>query len=107
MNDDGIDVLTTFDSDYLIERNHVGRVGFFRIICEIPSQLLKPQGYTITVGAGELNIKVFDRHLDIVQFEIVDMGSMSSMQGNKRSGVISPILPWKVLGPFANLLEES
>jgi len=96
VNDMGIVVMTTIDTDSA-DVNEPRLPGSYQSICEFPGSLLSPGRYVLTTGVGVLNVKVFDRHEDVLQFEVTEIGGISSFRSAKRAGVVMPKLKWRVL----------
>ncbi len=96
VNDMGVPVLTSLDTDAADWNGHVRMPGDYQSTCEIPGFLLKPQRYIVSVGTGVVDHKVFDHQQEILQFEVTDTAGFDHIPSGKRHGVITPKLSWCV-----------
>lgn len=88
----GQHVFTSWDTDSLQEKKELS-CNIYRAICHIPSCLLKPGDYSITLAAYALNpLKVIEYHDNAFGVQITVIGYPLN-QG--RWGIIAPILKWK------------
>jgi len=93
-----INILGTGDADATLQRletrqsgRHTGKVGN-------PEFLLGEGLYSLTVSLSIPHIAVFDRHAEVVIFEVVDiLSKRRQWQHQRRPGLLGPEIPWQVL----------
>jgi lipopolysaccharide transport system ATP-binding protein len=67
----------------------------------IPGCCLRLGSYYVNVVIHVPDIEMIDVVEEAVQFEISDEGSLEVLlSGQRRSGIIEPVLPWDIHGPF-------
>ena len=95
---DGVNILGSGDADCsperLLEKREPGRYsGEF----QIPASLLGEGHYLLTVSLGIPFIQVFDRHEDILAFDVVDLTSKRrEWQHKRRPGILGIEIPWQL-----------
>ncbi len=93
---DGTNVLGSGDADCQPDRLEVRPVGRYRGRFELPAFLLGEGHYTITVSLSVPFGEVFDRHANVVSFEVEDNTSVRRQwQHNRRPGILGLELPWE------------
>ena len=94
-NEVGVCVLCSTDFDTnpgrFFEQKAAGR---YRVRCRIPSQLLRPGGYSLSLSASVPNVRFLAALTAAISFEVVDDGSILLQLSQGRAGVVLPILPW-------------
>jgi lipopolysaccharide transport system ATP-binding protein len=92
---EGVNILGSGDADCCPERLERREKGAYRGRFQIPAFLLGEGFYTITVALGIPYLQVFDRHENILGFEIFDYKSRRrTWQHNRRPGILGIELPW-------------
>lgn len=89
-NADGRTVFTSSSSDRYDELNHNFSAGRHLVHCRIPSMLLAPGQYFVTISRHPLDHWVYYDH--ILQFTVSEEGSLTGRDG--RMGVVEPRLEW-------------
>ncbi len=69
--------------------------GNYRALFKIPSGLLSPGNYYLTVAAHLPYRNTYDVIEQAVVFEILLSGSLTSLDG--RLGVVTPLIPWETV----------
>jgi len=94
-NSRGTCILTTTDVDRHPESaTDVRMSGRYLARCHIPREYLRPGRYYIGVSASIPQLRVLANLPHILDFDVVDTGSVESRLGQGREGVISPVLAW-------------
>jgi lipopolysaccharide transport system ATP-binding protein len=70
--------------------------GQYRTRCYIPPDYLRPGRYYIGVSSSIPRVLVLADLPQVIAFDVVDTGSVDSRTGQRRSGVIAPILEWRI-----------
>jgi len=90
---DGNVVFTTSDADHAEVSALPKNSGCYRARFAIPSGLLRPGTYYLTLGAHMPCRSVYDLLEEAVVFEVSAVGSLTSLDG--RLGVVAPLIPWE------------
>ena len=94
-NADGVIVLGSGDADCYPQRLEKREKGAYRGVFEVPASLLGEGIYSLTVSMGIPFVQVFDRHENIVPFQIDDhRSSRRAWQHIRRPGILGMELPW-------------
>ena len=94
---DGTNVLGSGDADIHPQRFEKRDIGTYRGEFEIPPNLLGEGWYYLTVALGIPFVQVFERHEEILSFEIIDSSSTRRMtQSGRRPGILGLDLTWNV-----------
>jgi lipopolysaccharide transport system ATP-binding protein len=93
-NASGEVVFSSWDTDTLHQREM--SIGQYRETCTVPSKLMKPGSYTLSVGAFKLSgvqkrVEKYADHPEIITFDISDIGYPLN---SGRDGTITPLLNW-------------
>ena len=67
--------------------------GRYRSACRVPSHLLKPDRYSVSVLSLVDRRKMFEAHEGVMTFDVSDVGYHLT---TNRRGVITPVLTWTV-----------
>jgi len=93
---DGINVFGCGDADVSPERLGERRIGRYCGEFEVPAFLLGEGIYSITVSLSVPFGEIFDRHENIIGFEIIDLSSKRrDWQHRRRPGLLGIEIPWK------------
>jgi len=93
---DGTNIFGTGDADCRPERLDIRKPGHYRAEFVVPQYLLGEGQYTVTVSLGIPFVQVFDRHENVISFEIVDLRKQPGRWAHRRRpGVLGIQLPWK------------
>jgi lipopolysaccharide transport system ATP-binding protein len=94
-NSEGINILGSGDADCSPERLEKRAKGSYSGRVRIPAFLLGEGWYSLTVSLGLPFVHAFDRHENILSFEIIDNKSTRRIwQHNRRPGILGLELPW-------------
>ena len=94
---DGVNVFGTGDSDTNNNWAETRDTGSYVSEIRIPANLLGEGRYTLTVSLGKPYMQVYDRHENVIGFEIIDESSKrSKWQQYRRPGILGIDLDWKV-----------
>ncbi len=92
---DGVNVMGTGDADTSPQRLEVRLPGQYAGKFSVPSGLLGEGRYTLTVSLGVPFVQVYDRHENILTFEIIDQRSTRrAWQHQRRPGILGFEIPW-------------
>jgi lipopolysaccharide transport system ATP-binding protein len=92
---DGTNIFGTGDADCRPERLETRHPGHYCAEFEVPRLLLGEGQYSITVALGIPFVQNFERHENLVRFEIVDLRSESRHWAHRRRpGILGIQLPW-------------
>ncbi|MGD0879886.1 MAG: ABC transporter ATP-binding protein [Anaerolineales bacterium] len=96
-NDMGTCILSSTDVDHDPSlATQVRNPGQYRTRCYIPPDYLRSGRYYIGVSSSIPNVIVLANLPQVIAFDVVDTGSVDSRTGQGRSGVIAPILEWRI-----------
>jgi lipopolysaccharide transport system ATP-binding protein len=101
-NAEGVCVLSTTDLDCASEAAGLRAPGTYRAACHIGPEWLRPTRYVLDVGASVINVRLLDTLERSLSFEVLDTGGIESRLGQRRWGVVTPMIPWST-----ELLEKS
>ncbi|MDD4869244.1 MAG: ABC transporter ATP-binding protein [Kiritimatiellae bacterium] len=92
-NVDGLVVFATYDSD---EEQFAGRrtPGEYIITCEVPSNLLSPNQYIISLTAGIPQVKPLIMLENVMVLTVENTEGVGGHMPGHREGIISPKLKW-------------
>jgi lipopolysaccharide transport system ATP-binding protein len=93
-------VFEAMDTDMPEWKGRVRQRGRYTAECSVPAQLLKPGRYSLSLAAFVERVKIIERQMQVVTFDVTDVGYTLNPG---RLGVISPVLPWTVSGPDGHL----
>jgi hypothetical protein len=88
----GSPVFASTEQDANADKSLDYLAGRFKTECLLPTGVLTPGPYTVTVGVNRENIERLDRLEDIVRFEVSEVNNPGA---NGRPGAISPRLEWR------------
>ncbi len=88
----GTIVFTSWDTDYIGEDKPT-EVGRYRAICRVPAKLLRPGVYSVTLLTCVPQMKPFDYHENVFNFEVSLVGYTMNTY---RLGIITPTLEWSI-----------
>ena len=92
---DGVNILSTGDTDTNPARLGNRFTGTYEAKIKIPPSLLGEGQYTLTFSIGVPFVQVYDRHENIVGFEINDhQNKRSTWQHHRRPGILALEIPW-------------
>jgi lipopolysaccharide transport system ATP-binding protein len=84
---------TSWDSDNSDWKGgYTKDIGRYVSTCKVPSSLLKPGRYYVSIGA-RCSERPFDMHENVLMFDVSDVGYRLN---GSRVGVITPILNWEI-----------
>ena len=86
-------VFESMDTDMPEWRGSFREPGIYRATCTIPSRLLKPGRYFISIVSYIPRVKIIERHERVLVFDISGVGYSFHPQ---RRGIVAPQLEWKV-----------
>ena len=93
---EGVNVFGTGDADNAPYRLNERKPGYYSGEFEVPALLLGESYYTITVSLGIPFIQVFDRHPDLIGFQVVDYSSeRRKWQHQRRPGILGLEFSWE------------
>jgi lipopolysaccharide transport system ATP-binding protein len=95
-NAQGVMVFTTLDSDTARSPQPTRSPGLYRATCRVPSHMLAPGTYFVTIAAAIINQQTLDTHVDVLGFEVAESGCIRTRLNDRRVGVITPILDWQI-----------
>lgn len=94
---DGVNLLGTGDADTRADRLGARQPGSYVGRVQIPAFLLGEGRYTVTVSMGVPYVQVFDRHENVVSFDVFDASSQRrEWQHRRRPGLLGVELDWEV-----------
>jgi len=90
----GAAIFTSWDIDSVNEEKSK-EIGEYRAICHVPSKLLRPGTYSVSLGTyfTNTNMRMSNFHEHLFHFEVSSVGY--TMNAN-RGGVITPVLKWAI-----------
>jgi len=92
---EGVNVLGCGDADTNPERLGRRNPGYYEGEFVIPASLLGEGTYTLTVSLSVPFVRVYDRHENIISFDIVDFNSTRRQwQHKRRPGILGLEIPW-------------
>lgn len=95
-NGEGVNIIGTGDADCSPERFGERAVGHYTAQFQLPASLLKQGSYSMTVSLSVPHGIVFDRHEDLIGFEVVDpRGAPGVTQLRFRPSVLGLELRWE------------
>jgi hypothetical protein len=105
---DGVNVIGTGDADTNSDRLGTRFPGQYVGKFSIPASLLGEGHYSITVSLGIPFVQVYDRHENILGFEIIDLGSTRrELQHQRRPGILGLEIPWIYeIDPIGELTQD-
>jgi hypothetical protein len=68
--------------------------GRYLATAKIPPYLLRPGRYSLSVVAFIEDVRLFERQEGILTFDVSEVGYTLNL---RRSGIVSPVLEWKVI----------
>jgi lipopolysaccharide transport system ATP-binding protein len=68
--------------------------GRYLATAKIPPYLLRPGRYSLSVVAFIEDVRLFERQEGILRFDVSEVGYTLNL---RRSGIVSPVLEWKVI----------
>ncbi len=96
ISDLGFPIFTTSDWDYLPDLRFCQRLpGKLEYVVMIPEKFLFPGRYFLRLGLGISGHQKYDQIPSTVGFEILSEGSIMAELGDKRIGVVTPMLEWQ------------
>lgn len=93
LNDRGETVCVSWDTDSTELAGKLRQSGSHVSSCHMPSQFLKPGRYLINIIAHIPRVKVLDKRLGTVAFDISPVGYPFKMA---RGGFVTPVFEWNV-----------
>jgi len=87
----GTAIFTSWDTDSGPGRQKPLDVGAYRAICKVPSRLVRPGVYSVSLATHIPNIRVIENHEHIFHFEVSSVGYGMNPG---RWGAITPVLEW-------------
>jgi lipopolysaccharide transport system ATP-binding protein len=96
-NADGIAIVGSVDSDWVPCRERTRPAGRYCSTCRFPAHLLAPNTYSVSLGAAIIGQQGLDYQPDVLRFEVTEVGNIRARRNDRREGVITPILEWRVV----------
>lgn len=94
---DGVAVMTTIDWDSAPDRRFQNRgPGEEQFRVTIPARFLFPGRYFLRLGLGISGHYTYDAHQSPIEFDVTYDGSLMFEFGDKRRGLVTPILEWEI-----------
>jgi len=87
----GTIILTTWDTDAADGQTEQREPGLYVSACRVPSHLLAPGRYSVSLTAHIPRVKTLDVQRDAFSFDLTDVGYRLNPD---RKGVVRPILNW-------------
>jgi lipopolysaccharide transport system ATP-binding protein len=101
-NQEGVVVLTTCSTDRHGRYESIGP-GKYCYRIQVPGALLAPGVYALQIAAHIPGVQLFDLIDNTISICIEDVGSLRSLLGDHRLGVIEPVFEWTCTeGPIAD-----
>jgi lipopolysaccharide transport system ATP-binding protein len=95
-NRQGVNIVGTGDADCSPERLGERAVGHYAARFQLPTTFLKQDSYFITISLSEPHGVVFDRHEDVIGFEILELREDHvARQLGRRPSLLRLQLPWE------------
>ena len=93
----GTEIFCTFDTDIYPDVLSRRKPGLYNYVVELPHRLLKAGQYSVTLGAGLVNMQAFEMLRDAIAFEIQELDEDTSYKGYNelRPGMLIAPVEWK------------
>jgi hypothetical protein len=96
-NHSGICVMTSTDVDDAPQKiSALREAGTYVATCIIPAIFFKGGIYSFGVSASIPNIEVLANLPAVVNFNVVDLGSVEAKLPQNRQGIINPVIAWDI-----------
>ena len=93
---DGFPIFNSFDTDLSPESSQSRPAGSYRATVTLPSGLLAPGTYTVSVSTGFTSVAALDRHLDAVSFEVTADEEDLLHKSYSRDAAVVARIPWNI-----------
>jgi hypothetical protein len=93
LNSQGVVILESNETDVLAFKGVTRQVGRYTVTCQVPTPLLKPGRYLISVYADIPRVKIADGHEGVLSFDVSRSG-YSLSPGHR--GIVAPMLEWRL-----------
>ncbi len=99
-NSSGYVVLSSADIDQepLVLLHNDRKPAVYHVQCHISRQFLRAGRYSIDIWAGYPGIQTLDEYFQAIAFDVVDTGSTEALIAEGSDAILTPVLPWKVVG---------
>jgi lipopolysaccharide transport system ATP-binding protein len=95
-NGQGVCVLTSTDLDTDAERrNATLPPGDYSGSCTVPADYLRPGNYWLDLISHIPGSELLDEQQQCLSFEVLDDGTIESVLGQARQGLVGPLLAWQ------------
>ena len=91
----GTVVFTSWDTDSNKKSLQFRSPGIYRSTCRVPTHLLRPSRYAVTMAAHIHRVRVLDLRENVFTFDVSDIGYKLNKE---RAGIVHPILEWVIEG---------
>ena len=96
-NHSGICVMTSTDVDDAPQKiSTLREAGTYIATCVIPAIFFKGGIYSFGVSASIPNIEVLANLPTVINFNVVDLGSVEAKLPQNRQGIINPVIAWDI-----------
>ena len=93
LNSQGVVLVESNETDTLELKGVTRQIGQYTAVCQVPTPLLKPGRYLISVYADIPRVKIADGHEGVLTFDVSKSGYFLN-PGHR--GIVAPVLEWRI-----------